>query len=295
MRKIFIFCTLISISAISLFGQSDVKRINSIKRDPAYMWQEATAESEQAAYDAAETGLLAMVIEYVTDNVESGAAYNTVQTDLLGNILSYIKLNPKPVNETSKVKNVLSQYTDRISMPRGEMTRVFLYIQKSHLNPPVQTPEPEPVYISEPAPVETPVTASESAAPSQSDDVAINEQSLTELKYEDPIPDTIPQVVPEIPKAWQREVVKKLSGADDIVAANAMLARMKAEYKIKKYGPFAQCRDLDKSWLIIFDDSGRIKALLGTQKDGRPDYMSKTYKSLSDYSGMNAVWFVFAE
>ena len=110
-----------------------------------------------------------------------------------------------------------------------------------------------------------------------------------------PFPENIPSVIPEISKAWRREIVKKLLEATDIADANYKLARMKTEYKVKKYGPFAECRNPDNSWLVIFDSTGQIKALLGPKTEARPDYLTRTYKSISDYSGMYALWFVFAK
>lgn len=263
-RKLIILISIITISATSLFGQSDVKRINSIKRDPAYLWQEATAATEQEAYDAAEVGLLTIINEYAANNPGSAAA-------------------------ADMVRNNLAQHCSKITMPRGELTRVFLYIAASQLSPAVEIPA---------APVtETPAVPVQDipAAPAE-DTTSDAADTASEVKYDkDPIPENIAPVVPEIAKAWQREIVKKLIGASDIVAANAMLARMKAEYKIKRYGPLTECKDLDKSWLILFDDSGKIKALLGPKESERPEYISQTYRSLSDYSGLNAVWFVFAK
>ena len=43
------------------------------------------------------------------------------------------------------------------------------------------------------------------------------------------------------------------------------------------------------------ESTGQIKALLGPKTEARPDYLTRTYKSLSDYSGMYALWFVFAK
>lgn len=263
-RKLIILISLITISATSLFGQSEVKRINSIKRDPAYLWQEATAPTEQEAYDAAEAGLLTIVNEYMANN-------------------------PASAGTADLVRNDLARYCSKVIMPRGELTRVFLYIATSRLSP-AEGNQAGPVAEAPAAPVkEIPVVPAENTPADDTD------SAPGVIYHQDPIPENIPAIVPEIAKAWQREIVKKLIGAPDIVAANAMLARMKAEYKIKRYGPLAECKDLDKSWLILFDDSGKIKALLGPKESQRPEYINMEYKSLSDYSGLNAVWFVVAK
>lgn len=316
-RKIIILLTLISVSVTTLFGQSDVKRINTIKRDSTYVWQEATADSEESAYDATETGLMMLVIEYVAKKSESGqVVYSVSEAGLLADVL--LCVNAKDVrtrkDATEKLKKTIGNHVSRISVPRGDMTRVFLYLPVSYLVPasvavkPVTKPEvnlqenpeviPEPVVTPKPE-KEVP---SQPLAPTVSDPVVSpvnkddNKKGSSEVEIDvlDPFTQNPDSLIPEISKPWQREVVNKLLSANDINDLKAMLPRMKADHKIKKYGPMSQCPDRDNSYLVIFEDAGRIRALLGPQqREGRADYLTRTYKSLSDYSGMNAIWFIF--
>lgn len=318
-RKIIILLTLMSISTATLLGQSDVKRINTIKRDSTYVWQEATADSEESAYDATETGLMMLVIEYVAKKSESGqVVYGVSETGLLADVL--LCVNAKDVrtrkDATEKLKKTIATHVNKISVPRGDMTRVFLYLPVSYLIPasvsekPITKPEgkprenpeviPEPILTPKPAkevpsqPL-TPTVADPVVSPVNKDDNK-NEKgtSEAEINIADPFTHNPDPVIPEISKAWQREVVNKLVSANDINDLKAMLPRMKADYKIKKYGPMSQCPDRDNSFLVIFEDTGQIRALLGPQQsEGRADYLTRTYKSLSDYSGMNAIWFIF--
>lgn len=308
-----------SISTATLLGQSDVKRINTIKRDSTYVWQEATADSEESAYDATETGLMMLVIEYVAKKSESGqVVYGVSETGLLADVL--LCVNAKDVrtrkDATEKLKKTIGTHVNKISVPRGDMTRVFLYLPVSYLIPasvsenPITKPEgkprenpeviPEPILTPKPAkevpsqPL-TPTVADPVVSPVNKDDNK-NEKgtSEAEINIADPFTQNPDPVIPEISKAWQREVVNKLVSANDINDLKAMLPRMKADYKIKKYGPMSQCPDRDNSFLVIFEDTGQIRALLGPQQsEGRADYLTRTYKSLSDYSGMNAIWFIF--
>lgn len=234
---------------VDIYGQSVSSRINNIKRDPRYIYEDATAKTEEEAYKIAYEGLIVRIQEYVN-------------------------AKKKFKNADNIVINNINKSCEQINMSRGEMSRVFLYVRVNDIDP-AQNLE---------------VIAKETVD-------AIDNVDKTIGKNQEPQNDNNQPIVSidQLEKVWQREVVNRIIEAESIIGAQAHLSRMKAEFKINKYGAMNSCNDIANSWLVIFDNDNNIVALLGPEKDNfRPDYMSKTYKSLNDFSGLNAVWFIFA-
>ena len=130
LKTIFLLLSCILTSALYA-QQSDSKKINSIKRNNAYIYEEATMATESEAYQAAEELLTMRINEYVDEKKRLSNAENIVVKDIAGN-------------------------SEKLQMRRGELYRVFLYVKKSDIIPAdnlitlVKADQPQPTAVEVP-------------------------------------------------------------------------------------------------------------------------------------------------
>ena len=218
--------------AIVSFGQTSIQEINSIKRNKNCIYAEATMDTEKEASELAQELLVRYIEDYLKEDSLKGTFSDFVVKDIVGK-------------------------SEKLSMKRGEMTRVFLYVKKDDIIPaknlmtlhkkqPMQTSETKPL------PAKTKPRA---------------------------ILDNCPRVVAEL--------IKAPTAKDALV----VLDRLKNEYKVKRYGSYGDCKDISASYWLILNDDNTICAILSKGQDERVDFITNTKTSLKAYSGKSAVWF----
>ena len=112
-----ILTTLMSIAFVSLLSAQEAsvsKQINQIKRNTQYVYSEATMENESDAMEMAYELLIEQVQEYVASKKKLNSSENILIKDI-------------------KTKS------ESISMMRGTMHRVFVYVKKSDIEGVVNT------------------------------------------------------------------------------------------------------------------------------------------------------------
>lgn len=244
-----------SILASGVYAQMETKKINSIKRNSQYLYGEGTEDTEAAAYETAKEYLLMQINEYVESKKKLNQAENII------------------------LKDVGENY-EKIQMQRGERIRVFLYVKKSGI---IAAENSEIL-------VKTPVPANEGQT---EDDKGLTSTYVTignNPETEEGVKENF-----QLEKAWQQEVVNQLCQTASITEARALLARMKAEYKVKRYGAFQDCRNPDASFILVFDNNGSVKAVLGPGNEQRANYQSGRYDSLGNYPESSALWFTLSD
>lgn len=214
------------------FGQTSIQEINAIKRDKNCIYAEATMATEKEASELAQELLVRYIEDYLKEDSLKGSYSNFVVKDIVGK-------------------------SEKLSMKRGEMTRVFLYVKKKDIIPAknlmtLQKKQSKQTSEKKPLPVKTKPKA---------------------------IPDNCPGVVAELMKAP--------TAKDALVA----LDRLKNEYKVKRYGSYGDCKDISDSYWLILNDNNTICAILGKGQDERVNFITNTNTSLKAYSGKSAVWF----
>ena len=284
-----LLCFLIGGSTVS--AQSTSKEINNIKRNTSYIYAEATMENEADASEVAFELLMQQVQEYIGSKQKLSEADNVLIKDI-------------------------KTHAESLSMMRGEMHRVFVYVKKSDIegvmnttvvnngtgatitvsnNPTVgikslqanettiageKTPEPTAPAQDEPT--------NEPAAPQE--EMVVTEEVAESADANEP------QRVEMDLAGWRKEAVETLLACNDITAVKAKLNIMKSSYKVKRYGAPDNCpNDKDAFWIIFDAKNGKVAALLGIGENERIEYKSMTYSRLDAYKGMNAIWFTFAK
>ncbi len=265
--KINKFKRLVIVAAALLMGfssmaQTTSKQINQIKRSPLYLYAEATMENEEEAQSVAYELLLQQVQEYIASSKSLSAADNVLIKDV-------------------KTKG------EELTMMRGEMHRVFVYVKKydieavsntvavnNNTGTAVNVPA-QGVTTSTSTPLPTVNNTAQPAQPAA--------QQSSGAKVESPL------------TGWQQMAMVSLLECPDMTAARARLNRLKAEYKIKRYGTADNCPNANEAFWAIFDGNGKLVTILGPGTTQRIEYRNMQYSSLNAYKGMNALWFNFAK
>ncbi len=270
MMKRLLFVVTMLTTVVPIWGQNS-KKMNSIKRNPLYLYAEATMETAADAYDVANDLLLIQIKEYTNSN--------------------------KVFRDKDVLIRDIQERQDSLQIRRGDMVKVFLYVKKSNIldvenvtlvensstvekketSDAVEVVKDETTVVTKTGSETNSTSALEPASvtvPSQSESTGGNHS----LRLEG---------------AWQQEVVNQLLYSGSYSEARSILARLKAEFKIKKTGPMATCKNPAEVFLLIGKDSA-VVTVLGPGSTSRTDFksLSKTY---DNYNGYDKVWFIFSK
>ncbi len=268
--------------------QSDSKKINSIKRNPSYLYAEATMETEEEAFNTAKEALMTYIQEYI-DSKKS-----------LSNANSVI------------VKDIANR-CERMQMMRGDMYRVLVYVKKNDIIPAANS---ETIDRPNSAVVKDTIVAvkADTTALKQADTMAVNAVAVDDglpkvneinnkpnvfgnnSEEKEAVEQNMVETAAKLEIAWQQRVIDELLEASSLTEAKAMLNRFKAEFKVKRYGSYNECKNIGESfWLIVENGGGSVKAILGPGADERTNFKTMIKDRLGNYSGYDAIWFTLAK
>lgn len=276
-KKISLLAFSLLLATMAVAQQSNSKEINKIKRSTSYLYAEATMESEKDAYEVANELLLQQINEYIASKRKLNNASNVLIKDLQAKSESLI-------------------------MMRGEMHRVFVYVKKSDIEGVenyvnvAHSASPAEVVPTMPGASETVEEASEEVPSDEVAQDAVATTGTTASSQSNPMPTPVPGTKVQNPlPSWQQDAMNQLLECGDIAAFRAKLNRMKAEYKIKRFGTPDKCPSVANSFWAIFDTDGRLVTILGTGESIRIDYRVMQNSSLDVYKGRTALWFTFSK
>lgn len=256
-KTLFTLAVSLLMVATAFAQESPSKQINQIKRNSSYLYAEATMETAEEALAVARELLMQQVHEYIGEKEKLSQAKDVL------------------------VKNVNAK-SESLSMMRGTMFRMFVYVKKSDIEAVNNvttintTTNTSTVIIEQPVP---PVPAPETS-------IEIEEQDA-EVSQGEPVADTGLPV-------WQQQAISDLLGCADAAAVKAKLNRLKAEYKVKKYGNPSNCPNANNVFWVFFNEDGSVNTVVGTGDTDRINFRDMQLTTLSKYKGMNALWFNFA-
>jgi len=282
MMKRLLFIVTMLTAVVPVWGQN-TKKMNSIKRNPLYLYAEATMETASEAYEVANDLLLIEVKEY-TDSKKSFRDKDVLIRDIRG-------------------------HQDSLQIRRGEMVKVFLYVKKSNIldaenvtlveknsaAEKAEAPDTEKAEIPDTNKTEKGTSTTAAETVTEAEPSAVHETAPA------PDPITVPterEATVENPSlklesAWQQEVVDQLLSSASYSEARTVLSRLKAEFKIKKTGPMATCKNPEEVFLLIGKDSA-VVTVLGPGGTSRTDFKSLS-KTSDNYNGYDKIWFTFSK
>ena len=282
--------------------ESVSKQINQIKRNPLYIYSEATMATEEEAREVACEMLLKQVKEYAESKKYLVKADNILIKDIktkseslmmrrgtMYRVFLYVsKIDIEPVNNVTNINsstgttistnNVVTKVTNakpiaeqKQKEPETVKKKENVVSKKKKEDYFSKTKKVEPAVKSEPATVKSePATVNEKTQSSP-----IKEVATTDIHSDN------------LPK-WQQQAIESLLTCANVSEIINKLNRLKAEYKISGYGTADKCRSVASSYWIIFDSDGRLITILGMGETERLDYSSEQTSSLEKYRGMNA-------
>lgn len=269
-QRILLLMHVCLISTLAM-GQSDSKTINSIKRDNAYLYEEVTAKDADEAYQLAYELLRQRVDAYVKE--EKGL---------------------------KSAENIIIKDTQQIQMQRGDMIRVFLYVKKKDIQPvesnvaiirndnnkKAETPQKE---NKESSAFETTIEVIQAPA----DEPAQNFSDETaQTSGDEPVWNSGDESL-KLQAAWQQDMIEDLLKCKTIAQAKVLLNRLKAEYKVKRYGSYATCPNKATCFWITSDEQGNLLSVWGAGTGERTNFRTLTRETVNIDS--KAVWFTMAK
>jgi hypothetical protein len=271
-KTLFTLVVTLLLAATAFAQESPSKQINQIKRNNAYIYEEATAETAEEALDMARELLMQRVQEYVSEKD---------------------KLN---LTKDVLVKNVNAK-SETLSMMRGTMYRMFVYVKKNDIEAVKNVTainvvdNSTTVVVEQPLPpVPAPETSMDVEKPTEkpAEKPAVKPVVVASENTGTPVSET------GLP-AWQEQAINDLMNCADMTAVKAKLNRLKAEYKVKKYGVASNCPNADQAYWVIFNADGSLNTVIGAGSGDRVNFRDKTYTTLGNFKGGDALWCNFAK
>lgn len=292
-RILMLVCICVSFVCLAYSQTSDVgKQINSIKRDGQYFYAESTLETEEAARESA----------------------NLMLANFINN-----QINDKGLPHDKKITEQDLANAQSLKMKRGSMMRVFVYVKKGDFVPVEETEnapaEEELVSVVEPIKGQKIVEEEPEVVenrPVVQETYNVKEEPIAKeasVEQEEAVEQEASVVGAEatsvenidrslrLPIAWQQTVIDDLLTNTNLQGVMTLLNRMKAEYKVKRFGTYNECRNAAMSFWVICenDNSMNLITVLGPGANERVNFKTMQYDSLGNYSGKNAIWFELAK
>ena len=255
--KLILSVAALLVASIGFCQESDSKKINKIKRDTQYLYAEATMKDADEAFETA----LLLLDGYIDEYVQSKKKFSSSEQVII-----------KDTHRKSET----------IQMPRGEMTRVFVYVKKSDI-----IPAENSAIRENPARVPSEPELQETSGNQEAAELA--EQAGEEAGLEEA------GASPRLTFVWQQELIESLLETGTINSAKALLNREKAQFRVKRSGPAASCKDKAGSFWIIGDGEGKLITVLGPGTNRRTNFKTQKSDSLDNYPNSTALWFTLSE
>jgi len=272
-----LFCLFL---ATETLAQSASKQINEIKRNEAYLFEEATAATAKEARELAVVKLAKVLADYMEEKNPVGAAKLDDFKDL-------------------------AEGAEEIVTDRGSQKRVFLYFSKHDIDAtaeeasqeekPKTVPEQKPEEKSKPK-VEADSQPSTEQMPTPKVTPVVEQKEDTKEKTPLPASKTYSNknILDESLAEWQKRLLSSFLREDlTLLSAKDLVNTYRIENKIKRHGSMSNPPVKAVSAFFVFaDETGKVVAVLGRDKEGkRLNYISGNYENISDYNLYNYIWF----
>lgn len=261
-------------------AQSASKQINEIKRNEAYLFEEATAATVKEARDLAVVKLAKILADYMEEKNPAGAAKLDDFKDL-------------------------AEGAEEIVTDRGSQKRVFLYFSKHDIDATADEASQTDVPKNEPKQeqnenanegTETKSKPLTEQIPADKSGPVVEMKDVTTLVKKTPTleSDLKKSVSDDSLAEWQKRLLNNfLTDGLTLLSAKDLVNTYKIENKIKRFGsktnPPVQAAP---AFYVFADETGKVIAVLGRDEGGqRMNYVSGNYEKISDYNSNNFIWF----
>lgn len=259
MKKI-ILCIVSLLIPIFVSGQVEYKeektKINSIKRNSAYVYGEGISETEEEALLQAEEELKKEVTILISEK--------------------------KNLKEADKIiVQAIRKNTSKVELKRGTSFRIFLYVKKDQ----IQNADASLV-IDNPAKIPDAPREETTVEELPKDETSI--QELEDISQEEDLPEDIV----ETPVAITSLILSQIASCGNTDTLQDLFTRLKEEHKIMWGNVQA---DIKPAWYILVIDGNRIVAVLDKGLNNRLDLLTGKKVSLGSFSNQKKIWFILYE
>ena len=258
--------------AVGSMAQLTASDITKIKKSKEYIYAESTEATEEDAANVAKAELDRQVKEYV------------VNSDV-------------PEDAVAVIVKDIGQVASSISLKRGDMYRVFLYVKKKDITTSrsgVTVMKVEDVLPKMESKVEEIVdsaqTETEKTEPLQlaTGQVETPQPESEALPADNPSSNNIANGFFAQITGSRAATLAKIAGASTIDQAEAILTEQKSLLNVKGFGSPASCRSSSQSYWVVATNNG--VTILSPERDGkRWDYKTGNEDSLGKYN--SRLWF----
>lgn len=223
---------LIILPSYSQENNSEAKaQINKIKKSSDYLYGEATLSSPEEALNLAKEILGKEIDIWIQEKKKLKTSNNIV------------------------IKNI-SEVSQEMTLPRGNMHRAFVFVKKSDIIP------------------------SENA-------VVVNTNEKKDINLN--TPDKGTQDNSNLPVT--NAVLEKIASISDFNQLKNCLTSLKREGKISTYEKYSSITNPADYYLIIYNQQGRIEAVLSPESENRINLKTNKADSIKNYKGRGAIGF----
>lgn len=257
-KKLLLFVLLAFVLTTNAQTESNAKSITSIKKSKQYIYAEITDSTEEAAYNAAKAELGTQVEKYIVDSGMADDAKAVV------------------------VRNI-GRMTNKITVLRGDMHRVFIYVKKSDIT--ASRSDVDVVKIeksnTEEAKAEKPKTVSEKT---ETEETTVGKVTADGNDIANLPANGFFSVI----KGARATTLAAIAKAKDMSSAEKILAEQRLLMNVKGYGVMGDCRSVAQSYWVVPCEKG--VTVLSPVRDGqRWNYKTGKTDSLDNYS--QKLWF----
>ncbi len=242
--KHLVLVLLFSIGGNGLFAQKEVQssaEFNVIKRDKDYIYAEATMSTQEEAMELAR--------DMLNDKIKT-----------------YVSTQKKLQNSEAFVAKNYASFTEGLSLQRGSMMRVVVYIKKSDI---------------------IPVESLENV------EIISNDKVPAGVEVEESVPEEV--TLPPL-QQWQEDTLKQLLGIVSFNEVQGVFQSLKAQGKLAGYGKYATMTNPEKCYLLIYNKEGEVKATLSRPNpEKRVNMHSMQTDDVANYKGCGALWFILSD
>ena len=216
---------------------AEKKKINNIKKSDQYLFAEVTSDNAQRAMDLAEEMLDDAINQYVASKRK------------LRDAGQYVARNT-------------SASWERITLPRGDMFRAFIYVKKSDIIP----ADNVHVVASTPATSVEPIAATPTTA----------------------TPSTPATPTTAAQSTNRQQVVSQLLTLTSSSGIQPMVQQLKRQGLVSDYNTYSKLADPSEYLLVVYNRDGQVEAILS---DGvqRTNLRSGQADSVENYKGRGAL------
>ncbi|MBR1400596.1 MAG: hypothetical protein IJ604_03605 [Prevotella sp.] len=250
-KRQFIFSLFAFLVANACGMNSQTERINDIKKSKAYLYAEATMDSQEEALTVACNLLHEEVLQWASERAGKDI----------------------PSAKTLDLK----VSADTITARRINKYRVFAYIKKNALLP----------FLSDTGVAlcdSLDTDGAEEAEP-------CHQNEARRTQHDTLITDKVSQIINRKFFSIRNGTLDSIINAKTFFELRTILPSLKEKGVIADYGKYASTEHPELCYLIVYDAAGNIRAVLGKGEEERENLKSGKREPMSNYRGCGAIWF----